>query len=428
MKKIITLSVLAILLFAGWSIKDAKTKNLSYYSGDSVLYRNQLIVASTNSGRLELFKASGSKVERLLTHGLAVNPSKTELFNDVKLEVQGDKLVAYTVAGYTLYQYDVSDLKTAQLNKKVRNTYWEWYHRVDRLGVNLATISDRGVRIWNSNLDVINGYDYTSDAPHSLRSGGDSRFLVSINEGHLGIYDREDRKEIQSIPLNYRDHSSNARKAHYNRYDSTIYVTDDYYVKKFDLNGKLLASFRHYDSTSFDTESSFGSTHVYVSNGSKIYKLNKSDLKLIREYQAFGATPQGWAMGIKLVNTNSGERLVVFNDSGIAVLNEDLQLVSSSGQISVDDGKQYPFENLHISLNFYSVKPGAIITISGGGYLANEDLVVSLKNEKKLLKADKFGRYSTDMTIPESKTGRYDVKAEGKDSGMTYSTALEIVL
>lgn len=427
MKKILLFSALAILIFAGWSIKDAKTKNQAYYSGDAVLYYNQLIIASANSGRLEFFKVSGDKLERLFTYGLAVNPSKTEVFNDVKLEVQGNKLVAYAVAGYTLYEYDISDLKNVRFAKKVRNTYWEWYHRVDRLGNNLATISDRGVRIWNKDLDVINGYDFSTDIPYSLRSGGDNRFLFALNNDSLEIYDRETRQIIKSIALNYRNFDDNSRKVYYDRNVSLLYVIDDYYIKKYNLDGKLLASFRHYGNSSFDTESAIGSQYIYASNGANIYQLNKSDLKLVHEYQSYNATPQGWAMGLKLVNTNQGDRLVVFNNSGIAVLDQSLKLVASSGKINQDDVKIYPFENLYISLNFYTVKIGATINVSGGGYLPNEEIVISLKNEKKSVQADSFGRFSADLTIPSSQAGRYDVKADGKTSNLTYSTALEII-
>lgn len=427
MKKILLFSVLTILILVSWSVKDAKTKDQPYYSGDAVLYYDHLIIASTNSGKLEFFKSSGDKVERLFSHSLAFNPSKQEVFNDVKLEVQGNKLVAYAIAGYTLYEYDVSDLKTARFEKKIRNTYWEWYHRIERLGKNLATISDRGVRIWNQNLDVIDGYDFISDSPYSLRSGGDNRFLFAIDNKSLKIYDRESRAVINKIALNFHDENNINRKAYYDRNNELLYIADDYYVKKYNLEGSLLTSFRHYNDSTYDTESAIGSKYIYVSSGSKIHQLSKSDLKLVREQKSFDATPQGWSMGLKLVSTKNGDRLVVFNNSGIAIFDQELKLLASSGKISQDDGITYPYENLYISLNFYSVKSGATITVNGGGYLPNEDVVISLKNTTKFIKADNFGRYVADLYIPQIQAGRYDVKADGKTSGLTYSTSLEVV-
>lgn len=427
MKKIL-FSVLAVgLIFIAWSVQDAKTKDQVYYSGDAVFYQNQLLIASTNTGRLELFKVDDDKIERLLSTGLGVNPSKTEVFNDVKLEVRGNSLIAYTVAGYTLYRYDLSDLQTARLEQKIRNNYWEWYHRVDRFAGETVTISDRGLRIWNQDLQVINGFDFSSELPYSLRSSGDKRFLFSLNDSALNIYDRESRSITKTIPLDYQDFTKNARRLYYDRINSHLFVTDDYYVKKFDLNGKLLASFRHYGDSSYDTESSFDNNFIYVSNGLNVYKLNKSNLSLVKDYQAFNATPQGWAMGIKFVNTNFGERLVLFNNSGLAVLDANFNLVASSGKISQDDGVFYPLENLYLVLNSYTATVDATVNIQGGGFMPNEELKISFKHIHFSSQADRFGRFNANLFVPEVNPGRYDVKIDGLVSELTYSTALEIV-
>jgi len=39
----------------------------------------------------------------------------------------------------------------------------------------------------------------------------------------------------------------------------------------------------------------------------------------------------GWAMGLKLVNTKAGDRLVVFNAADILVLNDKLEALASVG-------------------------------------------------------------------------------------------------
>lgn len=426
-KKLILLLTLIGLIFVAWSVKDARTKNQVYYSGDAVYYQGELVIASTNTGRLELFNVSNNKVERTLSFSLSYNPSEVELFNDVKLEIQGNKLMAYAVAGYTLYRYDVSDLQTATLEKRVRNNYWEWYHQVDRFGGQTVTISDRGVRVWNEDLQIIDGFDFSSEIPYSLRSSGDRRFLFSLSKSFLNIYDRESRSIVTQIPLNYKDFAKNGRKSYYDRINGHLFVTDDYYVKKFDLSGRLLASFRHYGDSSYDTESSFDNNFVYVSNGMSVYKLNKSDLSLVREYQAFNATPQGWAMGLKFVNTNEGDRLILFNTSGIAVLDANFNLIASSGKISYDDGALYPLENLYLVLNSYSAQAGATINVQGGGFLPNEELVMSFRRTRVEIKADRFGRFNSDLLIPQSNPGRYDVKVDGIISSLSYSTALEVV-
>jgi hypothetical protein len=427
MKKILFLVAAVGLIFVVWGVQDAKTKDQAYYSGDAVFYQNQLLIASTNTGRLELFKVNDNKVERLLSASLGVNPSKTEVFNDVKLEVRGNRLLAYTVAGYTLYRYDLSDLQTARLENKVRNNYWEWYHRVDRFAGEIVTISDRGMRIWNEDLQVVNGFDLNSELPYSIRSSGDKSWLFYLNNSVLNVYNRESRSVVRTIALDYKDFTKNSRRLYYDRINAHLFVTDDYYVKKFDLNGRLLASFRHYGDSSYDTESSFDNNFIYVSNGLNVYKLNKSDLSLVKDYQAFNATPQGWAMGLKFVNTNHGDRLVLFNNSGLAVLDANFNLVASSGKISQDDGISYPLENLYLVLNSYTATVDATVNIQGGGFMPNEELKISFKHIHFSSQADRFGRFNANLFVPEVAPGRYDVKIDGLTSELTYSTALQIV-
>jgi len=428
MKKIFLSALVFGLLFAGWSVRDGKTKDQSYYAGDAVLYKGNLVAASANTGKLEIFALKNNKLERLMAVSLSANPSKEEAFNDVKLEVQGDSLKAYAVAGYTLYLYDLSDLQTARLDNKVKNTYWEWYSRVDRFGKNMATVSARGVRIWNNDLQVVDGFDFESDLPYSLRSSGDSRFLFGLNDSSLEIYDRESRRVIKSITLNYRDFDKNGRKSYYDRVNGEVFIADDYYVKKFDLNGKLLASFRHYGDVSYDVESSLDNDFLYFSNGLNVYKLRKSDLSLVKEVQtsALGAA-QGWAMGLKLVNTKEGDRLLVFNNSGLLLLDSNLKAVAKTDKISQDDGQIYPLENLYLTLSNRSAQSGAKLGVQGGGFWPNENLKIYLLDAKVNVKADRFGRFNADIIVPAVSNDRsYDLKVDGVDSRLTYSISVDL--
>ncbi|MDD3285448.1 MAG: hypothetical protein PHG95_02335 [Patescibacteria group bacterium] len=428
MKKIFFSALIFSLLFVGWSVRDGKTKDQSYYAGDAVLYKGQLIIATANTGKLEVFSSSGTKIQRLMSVSLSPNPGKEDAFNDVKLEVQGQNLKAYAVAGYALYLYDLSDLQTASLENKVKNTYWEWYYRVDRFGNNIATVSGRGVRIWNNDLQIVDGFDFESELPYSLRSSGDARFLFALNNSALNIYDRENRSIIKTISLDYRDFQKNGRKSYYDRISGNIFVADDYYVKKFDFNGKLLASFRHYGDASYDVESSFDNNFLYFSNGLNVYKLKKSDLSLVKEVQAttLGA-PQGWAMGLKLVNTAEGDRLIVFNNSGLLVLDSNLNVISKSDKISQDDGQLYPLENLYLVLGNRSAQSGASVNLQGGGFWPNESLSISLLGSKMNAQADRFGRFNVNVSVPSvANDSRYDIKVDGLSSQLTYSISLEI--
>ena len=427
MKKIFLITAVFCLLFIGWSIRDGKTKEQSYYSGDAVFYQNRLLVASANTGKLEVFALTDGKLNRILSFSVSPSPSKEEIFNDVKLDVQGQSLKVYAVAGYTLYRYDLSDLQSLKLDNKTRNTYWEWYQRVDRFGDNIVTVSQRGVRIWNNNLDVIDGFDFIGNSLYSLRSSGDKRFFLGLNDSSLQIYDRESRSVVKTITLNYRDFAKNNRKPYYDRISGDVFTIDDYYAKKFDFNGRLLASFHHNGDSSYDAESTFDNDFIYFSNGLNVLKLKKSDLSLVKETSttALGAA-QGWAMGLKLVNTPAGDRLVVFNNSSILIMDADLKLLSSTGKISQDDGQLYPLENLYLALGNRSAQPGANINLQGGGFWPNEELSINLRDVKTKIHADRFGRFNTDIKVPAAADGRYDIKVDGVSSGFTYSISLAI--
>ncbi|PKM88972.1 hypothetical protein CVU83_00830 [Candidatus Falkowbacteria bacterium HGW-Falkowbacteria-2] len=427
MKKIIMVAGVFCLLLLVWSVRDGKSKEQSVYTGDAVYYKNRVVIATAASGKLDFYSLAGERVDSLFSVGLALNPTKEEVFNDVKLVVSGDKLTAYAIAGYTLYQYDISNLYTAELEKKTRNTYWDWYERVDRFGDRIVTVSKRGVSIWNNQLDIIDSYKLESESAYGVRSGGSNRFLTGMSDSSILVYDRESRSVLRTTPLNFSNFKKNGRKPFYDRISNNVYVIDDYYVKKIDVNGVLTASYRHSGDSSFDVESTADNDFLYASNGLKVMKLKKSDLTLVSEVStgSLGAA-QGWAMGLKLVNTAFGDRLVVFNNSSILVLDSNLKLVAHAGKISKDDNLLYPIENLYLVLDHNSATAGAIVNLQGGGFWPNEDLSVKLVNSTITAKADRFGRFNVDVPVPTTTAGRYDIKVDGMQSNLTYSISFSI--
>ncbi|MDP3837073.1 MAG: hypothetical protein Q8Q67_03150 [bacterium] len=428
MKKIIMIAGVFLLLLLAWSAQDGRTKEQPVYSGDAVYYKNRVVIAAAASGQLDFYTLADERVDHLFSVSLASNPSKTEVFNDVKLDISGDKLMAYAVAGYTVYQYDISNLYSAELKKSVKNTYWEWYDRIDRFGGSMGTVSKRGITILNSNLDVIDRHDFESDFAYSVRSGGSTRFISSMNESSISIYDRETRALLTTTPLNFTNYKKNGRKPHYDRVTNDTFVIDDYYVKKIDINGVLTASYRHGFDSSYDVESTVDNQYIYASNGLKVMKLKKSDLSLAGETltTTMGAA-QGWAMGLKLVNTAFGDRLVVFNGTSILVLDSNLKLLAHAGHVSKEDNKITPRENLYLVLDHHSAITGASVNLQGGGFWPNEDLQVKLVNSSVSVKADRFGRFNTNVPVPVTPAGRYDIKVDGQASNLTYSISFAIV-
>jgi len=425
MKKRIILAITLFSLVALFLIvTPSKSRLKSYYSGDALSYRNQIYIASTNTGSLELFRLENDKIE-LLTK---IRPYNSRLnkygdFYDVKLNEENNRLYAYAVSDFTLYKYEVVGRNLVYVNES-KNTYWEWYNRVDKFGGDIVTISARGIKIFNQNLDIIVGHDFKNvDAPYNL-SGYNSRYYLSMSEAKsaLEVYDKESRSLLRTIPLNFK-HSKGNRRA-YQDAAGYLYVVDDYYTKKFDLSGKLLGSFRHLDYQGFDVSASGHNNFIYFSNGVGVVKLDK-DMKLI-DYAFTGSLGghAGWAMGLKVVYSN-GDKLVIFNNTNILVLDDKLDKVASISATETAD--EYPLENLYLRLDKPRATVNSDIMLSGGGFLPKEQLSISFAGTYvKTINADDNGRFSSILKVPYVSLGRHDIKVEGLKSALHYSISFQV--
>lgn len=422
MKKIAIFTVILgviSLMFASYS--QGKTK--SYYSGDALVFNNNLYAVTANTGSLELFRLNGQKLDRLQK----IKPfdqrfGKFGSFYDAHLRQENSKLYVYAVSEYTLYKYEVGSDNNLTLVTSVKNTYWEWYNRVDEIGGSVATISAKSVKIWNNDLQVIDEYKFSNDeVPYNVR--GNDRFLLNVQDGKLSVYDRETRTLVREISLNFKNEVS-AHKVYMDE-NNDIYVTDDYYAKKFNLEGQLLGSFKHLQYESFDTYASGYSQYVYFSNGIGVVKLNRETMKETDWAWTGGiAGPRGWAMGLDVVSLD-GDKLVIFNNANILVLDDKLNKVASVLAEEEEDDV-YATENLYLNLDKNRSAANSQVSINGGGYFPNEELSLDFAGVKQTIKADSRGRFVQILTVPSVKAGGYDIKVNGLGSKFTYSIAFTI--
>ncbi|MFA5131092.1 MAG: hypothetical protein WC467_01580 [Patescibacteria group bacterium] len=425
MKKIsfiLGLSALAVFFL----VANSHSQLQAYYSGDAVNYNNSVVVASVNSGKLEVFKLENdSLVKTLELNNFSSVFNINESYSDLKLSIEDGRLYVYAVSQYTLYKYDISPLSSAQLVKQVKNNYWEWYQRVDRLGNDIATLSEKGIKIYNTNLDVVDSYNFSAKNPYSIRSNGSQQYLFAIDNNNIEVYDRGSRTIVRTIPLDFI-YQNNNHKAYYDVVSNNIFAIDDTFTKKFDLNGNLLASFRHLEQPGYDVESTYGNPYFYFSNGLGVVKMNKETFKVAAyAYTTDSGGPQGWAMGLKVVNTDQGDVLVVFNGSNILLLNSNLKKISSvkSNTYAVSSSAN---ENLYLNLNHNFALVGGAVTVSGGGFWSQEPLLIKFGTAGFSAQTDNRGRFSTDLTTPNFKPGYYDIKVTGANSLLTYSTSIEV--
>lgn len=422
-KSIFFLTLSALIIVAIFSfIKTGESKYRPYYSGDAISYNNQVYVGSTNSGYLEVFvledKALKS-IAKIKSYDARLN--KYNEFFDLKFSTENNRLYVYSINAYSLFKYEVKS-NSLELVKENKNTYWEWYNRVDKFDSNIVTISAQGIKIWNSDMEVINSYDLSNElTPYNLRANND-RYITNINDDNLEVYDRDSRSVVKEIPLNFWQKPNNHKT--YQDSDLNIYAVDDYYAKKFSPEGKLLGSFRHLDHEGFDITSN-GNAYVYFSNGMGVVKLLASDMSLkdfAFTYNMAGAG--GWAMGLNVVNTNSNDKLVIFNGSNILVLDHNFKKLASISATEEED--PYPMETLFLNTSINSGTKASLITLNGGGFVMDENLTVNFAGVETITKADKRGRFAQELLIPDKK-GMVDIKVTGQSSKLTYSISFNII-
>ena len=424
---LVLIVVLAVFVVA----KSGQTKTRSYYSGDAISFNGEVFIGSTNSGYLEVFYLNGKNLDPIARFK-NYNPrfNNYEDFADLKFNQEGSKLFVYTISGYSLFKYEINDNKL-ELVSENKNTYWEWYNRIDKFGDKIGTISAKGVKVWNNNLEVINSYDLKNqETPYNLRVNN-SFYATNVNGDYLEIYNLENRTLAAKVAINFFQKPNNHQT--YQDAELNTYVVDDYYAKKYSLDGELLGSFRHLDYEGFDITSS-GNGFVYFSNGMGVVKLLASDMSAKDYAYTYNLAGQGgWAMGLSVVNNKGYDNIIIFNSTNILVLDHNLNKLAS---ISASEKEEpYPLENLYLNLSHPSATNGAVITISGGGFLPNEELEIALDGNTTLVQTNNHGRFEKDIEIigfkygkvSEIKNGITDIKVTGKISKLTYSTTFTVI-
>ncbi len=414
---VITVASLFLLVTPG------KTKTKSYYSGDALAFNNQVYVATTNTGSLEVFKLDGKNLDlvaKLKPYNARFN-NYGEFF-DAKLASENNRLYVYAVSNYTIYKYEVANNKLTEIQTNT-NTYWEWYNRIDKFGSNIVTVSAKGVKVFNSDLQTIVAYDFKNqEAPYNL--SGNNDFYLNVDEANskIEVYNLESRSIIKTIPLNFKFDKGN-RRAVLDASDN-IYVVDDYYAKKFDLSGKLLASYKHLDYQGFDIAVSANTGNVYFSNGVGVVRLDSNMKEKDFAWTGNLGGYAGWAMGLKSVYAD-GDKVVVFNNSNILVLDANLNKIASVSATE-QENTTYATENLFLRLDKSSAAVNSEIALSGGGFLANEELTIKFGDQKTTVKADSRGRFATIIKVPTLIKGGHDIRVDGVSSTLHYSISFQV--
>ncbi len=431
-KKILALALL--ILTIGVLIPGASSKTLSYYAGDAISYRGQLVVATTNTNNLEIWKLSGSTLVKVITlsyHDPIFGQPKP--FYDVLLDIGGNgRLYAYASAGSSFYRYDITSLSQAGLalttTRQVSNPIWDWYGRITKLDGNIVTVGAKGIKIWNGNLDTIDTFNFTNiNNSYNVRLADNSRYILNINSASktLEVFDMQQRQVVRVVSLNYAKTDGN-HAAYLDPSSNYIYAIDDNKLKEFNLNGEIVNSFTHKGDQGFDVVPSSNGQDIYFSDGVGVVKMNKNNLQTVNYNFTYKYEPNSWAMGLKAVTVNGSEKLVVFDNANILVLDgNSLKKIAWTQAMAIDTRPVFT-ENLFLretrtALNVYA--------ITGGGFEVNEGVKVQYLDQTLTAKADGQGRFKANVLVPISTSTptRLNVTATGVQSGKHYSIAFPTV-
>lgn len=413
-KIIVAILVFAFLLPYPGAVS---SKIESYYSGDTISDGNRIYIGTANHGNFELFVLDN---DRLIKTASILAPNDYQQssgkFYGGALNIEGKKIYAYLVDGRYLYKYDITNVHLPVFVKREKDGQWDWFLGVKRFHGGVATISANNVKYWDKDLKLIDNFAIGDGQGHLSFSTTEKHFF-KVKGGQLKVFDAKYRVNTLSVPADISD--SAARSAFSDNSSGAIYLVDNSRLRKLNFDGAELASFKHTSNGGYDVAGQPDKSYAYFSDGVGVVKFDKKNLKPLDWANTQKTMPaDSWAMGLKVDQYKKGERITVFNNSNILVLDGNLNPVAR-----YDSQKDYygSSEPLFIKADKTRAPGGAKINVHGGGFWPNETLIISFATTQAEIRADESGRFRLIMEVP--KVGRLaaDIKVTGKLSNLKYN-------
>ncbi len=417
-------AILAIIAVAVMTMP-AKSRTKSYNYGDAVNFQGRLIIGTTNTGEGEIFELINGHLTRQ-SHFKAIwdRYSRNDEFFDIAFKIEQGRLYAYLVDGRRLYKYDVTDTANPKLVRSEPDNSWDWKMGVGVVGDKVFTTGPSMVKVWTSGLVIVDSFKLKSlrQGNISFSPGGD--YIFQVEGDRLSVFDTNTRQVVADKEIvATSDHN---RVIYNDPTTSSIYLVDGEALKKIDISGHVQDIFYHTSDNGYDVAGIPGRSYVYFSDGIGVVKARMSDLEPIDWAYTTGiAVPNGWAIGLKAVADGAGDRVVVFNNSSILVLDENLGLIDFYRSVAEETGPQ---EMLALTLDKDRAAPGSMVAVTGQGFGENEELVINFAGAKTAAKADNKGRFMKIISVPDvNKTPVVaDIKVTGESTGLTYSISFNI--
>ncbi|MFH1326280.1 MAG: hypothetical protein ABIH48_02320 [Candidatus Falkowbacteria bacterium] len=441
----LAVSMLVISASLLMPLVDIQGVDQSYSTGDAIVYHNEIIIGSTNTGVLEIFKQSGNEIVKQAN--IVSFSNKYDRFFDVAFSQEGDKLYAYIVNGGYLLKYNISNTTQPALISSIKDNADDWFMRVQRINDYIVTTGSKGVKPWNFDMQVVDNY-VNPDKNYNVSLAKNGQFLFDVKTDYnsdtendlIKVIDTSARKVIadEQIVLNH----NYDRQVYFDSDRQLVYIVGDRVLKQINLKTKAVDNFKHAGGQGFSADGIAGKDYVYFSDGLGVVKIGPN-MKLIDGVHIYKlAVADSWSMGIRALDYNGQDRVVVFNHSNIMVLDGNLDLVAYykpqeyAPQTGIDNVK----EPLSLSLDKNRAPRNTQISLHGTGFGAYEELSIEFLKRDRLMgesikaQADANGGFSKIITIPSDMPAGIsrvsaingDIKVTGLSSELNYSIGFTI--
>ena len=419
MKKIIIFLAIILLFFTVSAAPGAQGEIKPYYTGEAINYNNQIIFGTVNTGALELFCLENDRIYKELS--LRSDELEYSEFFDLLFVEENYRLYVYAINGRYLYKYDATNLPELILVKKVMDNSGDYFYGLAKTNERIVSVGTRGVKTWNYSLQVVNSHDVHSTFAKNIKVSGNGNYFFKVLKDNIRIIDGFYRDVVMERGLDIRD--DHIRNIYNDDIMGTVYVVDDASLKKIYFNG-VTEEFNHISDFGYDADSLPGRDYVYFSDGIGVVKIRKSNMEPLDLLFTTNLGPgNGWAMGLRAVNSINGDRVILFNGDSILALDHNLDMLDYYEARESDHLLPAP---LSLNLDKYWGAPGTYITVQGSGFGPNENVEIAFASEKWNIRANQSGDFTKLIAVPAVNSGRRDIKATGLISSLTYSVSFEV--
>jgi hypothetical protein len=217
---------------------------------------------------------------------------------------------------------------------------------------------------------------------------------------------------------------------------SKVYIVDDMDLRQMDMSANTYKTFRHISTLGYDVAGTQTASHLYFSDGIGVVKFNKDSLKPITwRYTTNLADGNGWAMGMEVVNYGSGERVILFNNANIVLMDENLKVLDTF--ILRDTDPMPIVEPMSLRTDRNRAASNSEVLINGTGFSAGEQLRIDFVSSARgaypstVTVATSFagtnGRFAKIVSVPSTlKKGQVDIVVTGLASAKHYNISFTI--